>query len=257
MKRMTYLDYAAATPLDRRVLRAMLPYLKEEFGNPSSIHAAGVRSRQAIESARASVAGVIGARQEEVVFTSGATESINLAIQGLLARHPGHIVTLATEHQAALSALHADVTYVDVDEFGVVKAEDVLRAIRPDTVLVTIMLANNEIGVINPVAAIGRELEKLRKQSGSAFPLLHTDATQAANYLDLNVTRLHVDMMSLSGSKIYGPKGAGMLFVRRGVELAPLLVGGRQENRLRAGTENVAGIVGFAEALRLAQETRG
>jgi cysteine desulfurase len=248
-RRNTYMDYAAATPLDPRVLEVMLPYLTTEFGNPSSIHTAGIKARGAIEGARKAVADVLGARSDEVVFTSGATESINLAIRGLLARSPGHVVAVSTEHQATLSALEGfDVTFTTI--------EGVLAAIRPDTVLVTVMLANNETGAIAPVADIGRVIEKLRKTHNSSFPLLHTDATQAANYIALNVERLHVDMLSLSGSKIYGPKGTGALFVRRSVQIAPLMVGGKQESGLRAGTENVAGIVGFASAFALAHELR-
>lgn len=256
-RRNVYMDYAAATPLDSRVLEAMLPYLTTEFGNPSSIHAAGVRAKAALEGARKSVADVLGAHADEIVFTSGATESINLAIRGLLARYPGHVVSVATEHQATLSALEgADATLISVDESGTPSVDAILASIRPDTVLVSIMLANNESGTLAPLADIGRALERLRRANDSVFPVLHTDATQAANYVDLNVERLHVDMLSLSGSKMYGPKGTGVLFARRGVELMPMIVGGKQEASLRAGTENVAGIVGFASALTIASQVR-
>lgn len=256
MERRHYFDNAAATPLDKRVFRAMLPFLKTAYGNPSSIHAEGVAARTAIDAARKRVATAIAGHEDEIVFTSGATESINLAIQGVLKQKLGHVVTLATEHKAVLSSLDADVTIVPVASDGTASVDEVIAAIRPDTVLVSVMLANNEIGTVHPVAEIGREIERRRKASGSAYPLLHTDATQAANYLDLDVARLHVDLMSLAGSKISGPKGTGMLFVRRGVLLAPIIVGGKQEGRLRAGTENVAGIVGFAEALQLAAASR-
>lgn len=256
MERRHYFDNAAATPLDKRVLRAMLPFLKTAYGNPSSIHAEGVAARAAIDAARKLVATAIAGHEDEIVFTSGATESINLAIQGVLKQKLGHVVTLATEHQAVLQNVDADVTIVPVASDGTASVDDVIAAIRPDTVLVTVMLANNEIGTVHPIAEIGREIERRRKASGSAYPLLHTDATQAANYLELDVARLHVDLMSLSGSKISGPKGTGMLFVRRGVSLAPIIVGGKQEGKLRAGTENVAGIVGFAEALQLAAASR-
>lgn len=256
LKRPIYCDYAAATPLDRRVLRAMLPYLKEDFGNPSSMHALGVRAQRAIDGARATVGSALHAHADEIVFTSGATESINLAIRGVLGVRSGHVVTLATEHQAVLASMGEDVTFVPVTANGIVQVEDVLVAIRPDTVLVTIMLANNETGVIQPIAEIGREIDRRRREQRSAFPLFHTDATQAVNYIELNVERLHVDLLSLSGSKMYGPKGTGALYVRRGVTLHPLLVGGKQESRLRAGTENVAGIVGFAAAFAIAVNMR-
>jgi len=251
-----YADYAAATPLDRRVLKAMLPFLKENFGNPSSIHSLGVLARRAVEQARGEVSKVLHAHQDEIVFTSGATESINLAIRGVLGSGTGHVVTLASEHQAVLSSVGENVTYVPVGPDGAVRVDDVLAAIRPDTVLVTIMMANNEIGVIQPIADIGREIVRRRKEQGSLFPFFHTDATQAANYLELDVERLHVDLLSLSGSKIYGPKGSGVLYVRRGVKIEPLVVGGKQELRMRAGTEHVAGIVGFAAALTLASMLR-
>jgi cysteine desulfurase len=246
-----YLDYAAATPLDPLVLKAMLPFLKDEFANPSSIHAAGVRSRQAIEKARSSVAKLVGARPSEIVFTSGATESINLAILGVARAHMGdgkHIVSVATEHKAALRTLELEgfeVTLVPVDARGQVDAQAVLSAVRPDTILVSVMLVNNEIGTIAPIADIGRGL--LKHQA-----LLHTDAAQAAGIVSLDVEKLHVDLMTLSAAKMYGPKGVGALYARTGTKLRQIMAGGNQEWGLRPGTENVPGIVGFGAAADIA-----
>lgn len=255
-----YLDYAAATPVDPRVLKAMLPFLKDDFANPSSIHAGGVKARRAIETARASVATVIGARPAEIIFTSGATESVNLAIIGAARAHAKvgkHIVTIGTEHKAALKALEAEgftLTIVPVDERGQVAADAVLAAVRPDTVLVSVMMANNEIGTVAPIADIGRGLLKLRKNGAQALPLFHTDAAQAVGVLPIDVEKLHVDLLSFSAAKMYGPKGVGALYVRSGSVLQSLLWGGNQEQRLRPGTENVSGIVGFGAAAALAQE---
>jgi cysteine desulfurase len=246
-----YLDYAAATPLDPRVLKAMLPFLKGEFANPSSIHAAGVRSRQAIDQARSSVAKFIGARPGEIVFTSGATESINLAILGAARAHTSagrHIVSVTTEHKAALRALELEgfeVTLVPVDARGQIDAQAVLDAVRPDTILVSVMLANNEIGTIAPVADIGRGLLK-------RAVLFHTDAAQANGVIPIDVEKLHVDLMTLSAAKMYGPKGVGAVYVRAGTKLRQIMAGGNHEFGLRPGTENVAGIVGFGVAADIA-----
>lgn len=260
--RRVYLDYAAATPLDPRVFHAMLPYLQENFGNPSSIHAEGRAAKTAVETARAKAAEAIGARPEEVTFTSGVTEAINIALLGALEAGKTfgrHVVTVATEHQATLKALEAsgaELTLVPVDDEGNVSVDAVLAAIRPDTVLVTLMYANNEIGVIAPIQDIGKKLAKMRRDRKSTYPLLHTDAAQAPLYLNCNVEDLRVDLMSISGGKMHGPKGTGLLFHRSGVLLAPRFFGGGQEHGLRPGTENVAGIVGCAEALQLAQRDR-
>lgn len=247
-----YLDYAAATPLDPRVLKAMLPFLKDEFANPSSIHASGVRTRRAIDEARASVARLIGARPAEIVFTSGATESLNLAIVGTAKAHAGtgrHIVSVATEHKAALKALEHDgfdITLVPVDERGQIDPRAVLAAVRPDTILVSVMLANNEIGTIAPIAEIGRGLLKTEA-------LFHTDAAQANGVIPLDVEKLHADLMTLSAAKMYGPKGAGALYVRTGTKLRQLMAGGNHEFGLRPGTENVPAIVGFGAAAEIAR----
>lgn len=256
MNRRIYCDYAASTPIDPRVKEAMVPFFDVHFGNPSSVHAEGRVAREAIAQARGEVARVLGTRASEVVFTNGVTEAINLALLGV---PQGHVVAAATEHQAALKALQArggEVTFIPVDEEGRVAVDDVLAAIRPDTVLVTLMFANNEIGTVAPIAEIGKRIAKLRREAKTSFPVFHTDAAQAACFYELNVDKLHVDLMSLSGQKMYGPKATGALYVRDGVQLAPVLFGGRQEHGLRPGTENVPGIIGFAKALTIAQEER-
>lgn len=246
-----YLDYAAATPLDPRVLKAMLPFLKAEFANPSSIHAGGVVAHRALERARAEVAKLIGARPAEIIFTSGATESINLAVLGstrAYAAQGKHIVSVTTEHKAALKALEHDgfeVTLVPVDAYGQVSSAAVLAAVRPDTILVSVMLANNEIGTIAPVADIGRGLLK-------HTAVFHCDAAQAAGVMPIDVEKLHVDLMTLSAAKMYGPKGVGALYVRAGTKMRQIMAGGNHEFGLRPGTENVAGIVGFGAAADIA-----
>lgn len=257
-----YLDYAAATPLDERVFAAMEPFLRREFGNPSSLHTLGVHARQAVENARKTVARALSAEPDEIVFTSGTTESINVALLGVLRAHGmygKHVITAATEHDAglkALAALGCEVTYVSVDVDGQVRPEDVVAAIRPDTILVSLMHANNEIGTVLPIAAIGREILKNREARGSIYPLFHTDAAQTVGVLPCDVRQLHVDLLSFGGAKLYGPKGIGALYIRRGVEVAPLFFGGNQERGHRAGTENVPGIVGLAKAVELAEELR-
>lgn len=255
-----YLDYAAATPLDARVAKAMRPYFESRFGNSSSVHAEGRRAKTALDAARREIADVLGCSTDELIFTSGATESVNLAIFGLVEAAPAthrHIVSVATEHKAALRAFEEsgyEVTYVPVDSQGLFTVEDVLKAVRPDTALVSVMYANNEIGTIAPISEIGLAIQKLRQHNKQTYPLFHTDAAAAANYLALNVEALHVDALSLSAAKIYGPKGSGLIYVRRNLPLRPRLWGGAQEGGRRAGTENVAAIVGLARALSLAQK---
>lgn len=240
----------------------MKPFFDVDFGNPSSVHAEGRAARLAVETARRDVSHLLGARPSEIVFTNGVTEAINIVLLGVT-RASGisapHVVTIATEHMAVVRALEesgADVTVVPVGGDGAVDVDAVLAAIRPETVLVNVMFANNEIGTIAPIAEIGKRVEKLRKATGSVYPLFHTDAAQAACFFDLNVTKLHVDLMSISGQKMYGPKATGALYIRDGVTVQPIMFGGRQEHGLRPGTENVAGIVGFAKALTIAQEER-
>ena len=263
-ERAIYLDHAATTPLRQEALQAMMPFFQEAFGNPSSIHTVGQRSRKALEDARETVARALDCRPNEVVFTSGGTESDNAAIKGgALALRPtgNHIVTTVIEHHAVLHVCHQlesfgfDVTYVPVDADGLVDPQTVADAVTDQTVLVSVMYANNEIGTVQPVAEIARLVKERAREMGRTV-LVHTDAVQAAGYLDLSVKTLGVDMLSLSAHKFHGPKGAGLLFVRRGTPFSPLLMGGGQERERRSGTENIPAIVGMAAALKLAEEER-
>jgi len=261
-KRQVYLDHSATTPVDPRVAAVMFSSLTANFGNPSSVHSFGQQARAAVDRARREVAGLIGARQNELIFVSGGTEANNLAIRGLCeaAQHHGrHIVTSTIEHPSVRGVLETlekrgwEVTRVPVSEKGIVRIEDVRSALRPDTVLVSIMLANNEIGTIQPIAEIGNLIRE-RRQSGHRNLWLHTDAVQAAGRLQLNVDELGCDLFSLSGHKLYAPKGIGALYVRRGVRIVGQNVGGHQERERRAGTENVPAIVALGEAARIARE---
>jgi cysteine desulfurase len=251
-----YLDYAATTPLDPRVLEAMMPYLTEKFGNPNSIHAFGREARKAVDEAREKIAALLNCRPSELVFTGGGTESDNLALRGVAAayRQKGnHIVTTAIEHHAVLHTCRAlqdegfEVTYLPVDEHGLVSPEQVAEAVTDRTILVSIMHANNEIGTIEPLADIVRAVKEKRPDV-----LVHTDAVQTVGHIPVDVEALGVDLLSFAAHKFYGPKGVGGLFVRRGVKLVPQLTGGGQERNRRSGTENVAGIVGMAKALEIA-----
>jgi len=258
MDDLIYLDHSATTPLAPEVLAAMMPYLTEHTGNPSSVHAVGRRARQASADAREKMAAALGCQIEELVMTAGGTEADNLAIAGV-ARAGGssgrHIVTSVIEHHAVLHACAAlttegfEVTYLPVDRDGLVSPDDLAAAIRDDTMLVTIMLANNEIGTVQAIT----ELAAIARERGVLF---HTDAVQGVGQLDINVDMLEVDLLSLSAHKFYGPRGVGLLYVRRGVELAPIIYGGGQELDRRSGTENVAGTVGMAVALETAQAER-
>ena len=259
-----YLDHAGTTPTDPRVLEAMLPYFTQLYGNPSSIHSIGQEARHALDDSRERVAQVLGCRSSEVVFTSGGTESDNAAIQGVttaLHETGNHIITSSVEHHAVLHTcqylenLGCEVTFLPVDEFGMVQPEQVYNAIGERTTLVTIMYANNEIGTINPIAEISQAVQQRAAELDRTI-VMHSDGVQAAGFLDLNVRRLGVDMLSLSGHKFYGPKGTGVLYVRRGTPYLPLLLGGGQERERRSGTENIAGIVGLALALELADAAR-
>ena len=258
--RRIYLDHAATTPVDQRVVAAMLPYLTAAWGNPSSIYFEAREARKGLDAARRAVAEALGARPQEIVFTSGGTESDNLALRAAAygARRRGnHIITTAIEHHAVLHEAERleqegfRVTYLPVDREGFVDLEALERALDGETTLVSVMYANNEVGTIEPVEEVVR-IVKAR----DPHIIVHTDAVQAAGYLDLSVDRLGVDLMSLAGHKIYGPKGVGVLYVRTRTPFVPQTLGGTQEKSRRAGTENVAGAAGMAAALRLVQEER-
>jgi cysteine desulfurase len=257
--RKVYFDHAATTPIHPTVLEAMLPYLQEQFGNPLSLHSFGEDPREAVEEARAKVADLIGARPDEIYFTASGSEANNMAVKGiaLMNRQKGqHMVVSAIEHQSVLNAtqtlekLGFEVTQVPVDQHGLVDPDDVVAAIRDDTTLVSVMHANNEIGTIEPVAEIARAVKEKRK--GLTF---HTDAVATVGTLPVDVKELGVDLLSLTGSQFYGPKGAGALFIRKGIRLMPLIDGGIQERGRRAGMENVPALVGLGVAAELAKES--
>ena len=258
-RRVVYLDHAATTSVHPEVLEAMLPYYTVRCGNASSVHSLGREAREAMDEARATVAGILSCSPEEIVFTSCGTESDNLGLRGVAwmnRRRGDHIITSSVEHHAVSHTCEQlerqfgfEVTYLPVDEYGLVDVADVERAITDTTILISIMYANNEVGTIEPIAEIG----ELARNRGIPF---HTDAVQAAGALSLDVQDLNVDLLSLSGHKFYGPKGVGVLYVREGVEIVPVQTGGGHERGLRSGTENVASIVGLARALELAERHR-
>ena len=255
-----YLDHAAATPLDERVFSAMQPYLTDVFYNPSSSYEGGRRARLALETARESIAGLLGAKAHDIIFTAGATESINLALTGVL-QNGGHAVVGATEHAAVRATAAAyPHDFAIADARGIVAPEAVRAVLRDDTVVVSVALADSEFGTVQPVRAIAAliEAERVRRrEAGNQTPLyFHTDGSQAASALDLKVSRLGVDMLTLSAAKCYGPKQVGLLWCKPSVKLSPLLHGGGQERGLRSGTENIAGAVGFASALEFVQKGR-
>src|SRR3989475_1499047 len=252
-----YLDFNATTPVEPEVLDAMLPYFSKEFGNAASIHTPGQKARGAVETAREQVAALIGARPQEIVFTSGGTESDNHAIFGIVEAaggHEKHVITSAIEHEAVLNACQAlekrgvRLTYLATDANGQIDLADLRRAIRPETVLITIMHANNELGTVQPLEQIGR----IAKDSDVYF---HTDAVQSAGKIPIDVNSLGVDLLSISGHKLYAPKGVGALYVRGGTRLRQLLYGGHHQRGFRPGTENVPGIVGLGKAAELAQKS--
>ncbi len=260
--RKVYLDHSATTPVDRRVVEAMLPYLTERFGNASSVHLFGQEARAAVDRARRQVARLIAARANEIVFTSGGTEANNLAIRGICesAESLGrHIITSAIEHPSVRGAIESlekrgwEVTRLPVYDDGIVRVDDVRAALQPDTVLISVMMANNEIGTIQPVAEIGA-LVREERERGHRHLWFHTDAVQAAGRVVIEVDSLGCDLLTLSAHKLYAPKGIGALYVRRGVRLVPQQVGGHQERERRAGTESVANIVAFGAAAELAQQ---
>jgi cysteine desulfurase len=297
MKRI-YLDNSATTPVDAEVLKAMLPYFSEKFGNASSVHFFGQDTRSAIDKSRHQIANFLNSKSTEIIFTSGGSESDNLAIRGLvesfnsqeprnnnqinpksriLNHMPPHVITSAFEHHAVLDTIKElesegkiEVTYVKPNQNGLIEPADIESVVKENTLLVSIMYVNNEIGTVLPIRAIGQAIEKINrsrrsevggrkkdslalKHQASSLPRIffHTDAVQAAEYFDMNVDTLHVDLLTMSAHKIYGPKGIGLLYIRTGVPIKHQIVGGGQEYKKRAGTENVAGIVGFAKAVAL------
>ena len=263
-EKIIYMDHSATTPVRSEVLNAMLPYFTSDFGNPSSIYTIGQEARKAVDDARERIAHMLGARMGEIVFTSGGTESDNAALKGVafaLRALGNHIITTAIEHHAVLHTCYQleqfgfDITYLPVDEHGLVSPQDVVDAITDETILVSVMMANNEIGTIQPIEKITR-LVKAEAGRRNRTVIMHTDAVQAAGFLDINVRSLGVDLLSLSAHKIYGPKGVGLLYVKRGTPFEEQNAGGGQERQRRSGTENVPGIVGFGEALRLAVSER-
>lgn len=262
MPSMIYLDYAAATPVDPQVVAAMQPFWQEQFYNPSATYLRGQTVAKSLAAARNVVAAKLGARPSEIIFTAGGTEADNLALNGIMQQYPNAtLLVSAVEHHAVLkTAENYPHHIIPVTKGGLVDVEKLTQQIDDQTVLISVMYANNEVGTIQPIRQISQlvksELQR-RKKNGNDLPLyFHTDASQAANYLDLHVSRLGVDLMTLNGGKIYGPKQTGALFVRAGISLQPQILGGGQERGLRSGTENVAGSVGFARALEIAQEER-
>ena len=263
-ERIIYMDHSATTPVRSEVLNAMLPYFASDFGNPSSIYTIGQEARKAVDDARERIAHILGARMGEIVFTSGGTESDNAALKGVafaLRALGNHIITTTIEHHAVLHTCYQleqfgfDITYLPVDKHGLVNPQDVVDAITDETIMVSVMMANNEIGAIQPIEEITR-LVKAEAGRRNRTVIVHTDAVQAAGFLDINVRSLGVDLLSLSAHKIYGPKGVGLLYVKRGTPFEEQNAGGGQERQRRSGTENVPGIVGFGEALRLAVSER-
>jgi cysteine desulfurase len=259
---MIYLDYAAATPLDSDVLQAMQPYFSDWFYNPSASYLPAQKVRANLDRARADVAAELGARSSEIIFTAGGTESDNLAIAGIMRQFPeANVVVSAIEHDAVLeTAGQFSCSFASVSEQGIINLADLQAKINDQTVLVSVMYANNEVGTIQPIRQIAQLLQQIRterRKAGNKLPLyFHTDACQAANYLDLHVSRLGVDMMTLNGGKIYGPKQSGVLYVSSKMQLQPIIRGGGQERNLRSGTENVAACIGFAKALQITQAQR-
>lgn len=272
MNGLIYLDHAATAPLDPRVLTAMLPFFSDIAGNPSSFHTAGMQAKDAVTQARQTIANLLAAHEDEILFTSGGTESDNMAVVGitraasrLLKEKLGpdtvpHVITTTIEHHAVLEPLlflekrgEIALTQLAVDIYGMVDPKEIEKALRPETVLVSVMWANNEIGTIEPIADIGRVILSWRKEQKTVFPYFHSDACQAAGACDLSIEKSHVDALTINGSKMYGPKGVGVLFLRRGTKMEPLIRGGGQERNLRSGTENVPGVIGLSKAFSLVQ----
>jgi len=262
-----YLDHAATTPVDKKVLEAMLPYFSDNFGNAMSLHSFGRVAEDAVDEAREIVSNFLNCQSSEIVFTSGATEANNLSIKGAVKSfqinpkfkgQKPHIITTAFEHHCVLDTCKslekeglAEITYIKPDKEGFISPEDIKKAIRRNTILVSVMYVNNEIGTIAPIEKIGKIIKDSRKKKYSIYPLFHTDATQAINYLNCDIEKLGVDLLSFSGHKIYGPKGVGALYLKRRIPIRKIQDGGDQEGQMRAGTHNVPGIVGLGKAIAI------
>lgn len=253
-----YLDNSATTKTDEKVIEAMKPFFNVYYGNPGSIHHKGLEAKKELDNSRKKISEILNCRENEIVFTSGGTESINLAIKGIaeaLKEKGNHIITQKTEHPAVLETCEYlknkgfKISYLNVDRYGLINLNDLKKQIKDKTILVSIMYANNEIGTIQPI----KEISKICKEKGVYF---HSDACQASGLLNIDVKKLGIDLMTLNGSKVYGPKGIGLLYVKSGTKIKPLIHGGGQENKLRSGTENLPAIVGFAKALEIAQKEK-
>ena len=266
MAREVYLDYAATTPTDKRVIDAMQPYFNEIYGNPSSLHTPGRKARQAVDNARETCADFINARPDEIIFTGGGTESDNMAVLGHARAHAEagkHIIVSAIEHHAVLEAAQFletnegfEVTYLKPDQYGRIDSRDVKNALRDDTILVSIMFANNELGTIQPIQKIGEIIDGYRDMGGNAHLAFHSDACQAVTFHKLDVDALNLDFLTLNGSKAYGPKGVGLLYMAHGQQITPLQFGGGQEHGMCPGTLNVPGIIGMAKAFEIVEDSR-
>ncbi|MBI2052494.1 MAG: cysteine desulfurase, partial [Candidatus Sungbacteria bacterium] len=258
------LDYAAATPLDPRVKKKMDEYLAQGGANPSGLYREGRAARKSLEDSRQTAAGLIGAKPHEIIFTSSTTESNNLAILGVARANKSqgkHVITTAVEHVSVLNPFKSleeygfEITYLPVDEYGRVSADQIKQAIRPDTILISVIFASNEIGTVNPIKEIGRGIRGMKRdeKGNSGLPVFFSDAAQAAPHIKINAPDFGLDMMSFSAGKIYGPKGAAALYVRTGIKINPIMLGGSQENGLRPGTQDMTGIVGLAEAIKIVE----
>jgi len=267
MKNKVYLDNAATTPVDKKVLKAMQPYWSKNFGNPSSLYKLGQNTKRAIEKSRKDIADILSCAPNEIIFTGGGTASINLALKGVMQYFKleedkkSHLIVSSIEHPAVLNTaeylgeLGYEVSILPVNVDGLVELETLKKVIKSNTTLISVMMANNEVGTIQPIREIGKYLEKINKDRENKI-YFHTDACQAAGFLDINVNKLHIDLLTLNGSKIYGPKGIGILYVKQGTPLNPLIHGGGQENDLYSGTENIPGIVGLSTALKLVNNNK-
>ncbi len=254
-----YLDYASLTPMDKRVLKHVKKFERDEYMNPGALYTAGANAKKALLEARVSIARSLQAHQDEIIFTSSGTEANNIVLQGVQGKH---IIVSAIEHSSIMKIAKnlekrgVKVSYIPVQKNGVINIDELKKAINPETVLVSVMMVNNEMGAVQPISEIIKVIRHYRKEHASSFPLFHTDACQAPLHLELSMEKMGIDIMTLDSHKVYGPRGVGMLYVRRGVTLSPILFGGGQEKGLRPGTENIPGIQGFSRALEIAVKKR-